>query len=96
MDGCALNVNWKRITEVLPEPGQECLVFNRGAMFVSSADFYDVAMLEALHKDANPDIFNSLKMVKGRFHDFGSNAYFNDPEVFWAELPAPPKECTNA
>ena len=94
---------WKRITEYKPVPNQQVLVYDRGSMYVSSADFYDEQTL-AMYREMgmNQPRFLSDKDWRsqrdhylnclGCFSEFVQKSYFDDPKVFWMELPEEPKD----
>lgn len=52
-------------------------------MFISHAEFWPEGDLV---------LWPDLKESKGRFKDFGLNAYFNDPKVQWSPIPLAPGE----
>lgn len=85
---------WKRAVYNLPPKDKSLLVcYAGGHMMVSVAEYYN---------EESKDIFRQLakegKMTpeeaecEGRFSEFGQKVYFDDPEVYWMELPEPPKE----
>lgn len=85
---------WKRAIYHLPPEGIDLLVcYHGGHMMVSAAEYYS---------EESKDIFRQLvkegKMKAedaeclGKFSEFGQKVYFDDPDVYWMELPDPPKE----
>lgn len=88
------SVIWNRVTEKLPEQGRDYLVWTGSRMIVSDAHFYDIEKSRQLvsegivDKKWLQDIINS----KGKFEEFGSKYYFDDPDIYWSELPLAPGE----
>lgn len=68
-------------------------------MIVSTAEIYTPEDRERFReyveqgafKDPSESFKHSLLNNPGRFKDFGQSFYFDDPKVFWAELPKPPE-----
>lgn len=82
------SVNWKKVTEQLPEPDQECLVWTGHYMYVSTADFYSEEVIASWPEDQR----EAIRKTKGRFSEFGQKNYFDDEKVFWAPIPLAPGE----
>lgn len=78
---------WNRVTEKLPPKDKDVLVFQGSRMFVSHAVFYSYGDTAYLTKEQRDRVMASV----GYFFEFGQRAYFDDSNVFWAELPEPPK-----
>ncbi len=83
-----MTIKWNKITEVLPVEGKDYLVWSGHYMFVSTADFYHEEDL--LQSGASAGMVSRYKNIKGYFSEFGNKSYFDDPKVYWAELPPPP------
>jgi hypothetical protein len=93
------SVIWNNVTEIPPPKGRDLLVWTGSYMIVADADYYDEKSL----KD-NADIVNSPHLqlserdklhflnCKGRFVEFGKKHYFDNPKVWWSELPLAPGE----
>lgn len=91
---------WNKVTELPPPEDIDLLVWTGSYMIVSSAHYYS----EKQRKDyADMAIACSFMVLsereklhymncRGRFIEFGTNHYFDDPKVYWAELPSPPTE----
>lgn len=93
------SVHWQKITEVLPEPDQECLVWTGHYMIVATAHFYDDRQRKEYANLAIDSKFVftekeklSLINCRGRFVEFGQNHYFDDPKVQWSPVPLAPGE----
>jgi hypothetical protein len=83
-----MTFKWNKVTEVEPEVGKDYLVWNGSYMFVSSAEFYNRE--ELLHHGAGDDLIDTLMAAKGYFAEFGQKHYFDEENIYWAELPTPP------
>lgn len=94
------SVIWNKITEKLPEDGKTYLVWTGHEMIVSMAHVYDAARRKELSDLADDPAFvnqnealkKSLKSATGKFADFGLHWYFDNPKIYWAELPLAPGE----
>lgn len=79
-----MQVIWNKVTEVLPPEGRDLLVWTGQYMIVSDAYYFILSN----YQDADRV---RLTKIKGKFQEFGRNYYFDNPKVFWAELPKPPE-----
>lgn len=86
------HVLWNKVTDLLPEDGKNYLVWNGNLMVVGNAQFYS----EDTYSLYASDIKEALTKIKGRFIGEMDKFYFNDPNVFWAELPLAPGETNPA
>jgi len=82
-----MEVKWTKVTDQLPEPNVEYLVWTGTHMIVSYAEYYDSEDLEHIPQHLRRQFID----LKGYFEEFGSKYYFNEKEVQYAELPEPPK-----
>lgn len=92
-------MKWHKVTENMPPEGQDLLVWTGHYMIVASADYYSD---ESRKNYANLAIDSRMAFsekeklhlinCRGRFSEFGQNHYFDNPKVYWAELPAPPSD----
>ena len=87
-----MTIKWNKITEVLPEEGKDYLVWNGRYFFVSRAEFYHAADLEASGMKPKDPNWRMIMDSIGYFAEFGSKEYFNDKKIYWAELPVPPND----
>jgi len=91
-------MKWNRVTEVSPPEGRDLLVWTGHYMMVSNAYYYtaeqrkEYANLAIDSRISGINEQNKLHMIncRGRFVEFGANHYFDDPKVYWAELPEGP------
>jgi hypothetical protein len=68
-------------------------------MVASMAHVYDAKHKKVLSEAADfnekmngrPGSCDHLRVAKGKFADFGVHWYFDNPNVYWAELPEGPK-----
>jgi hypothetical protein len=81
-------MKWNRVTEVLPPKDVDLLVWSGYSMFVSKAEYYN---MEDLKQWLHPNDLPMFEQSKGRFSEFGQKVYFDNPNIFWMELPEPPK-----
>lgn len=94
------SVVWTRVVDRLPENDKSYLVWTGKEMVVSCAHVYDDAhkkqLSEAadLHEKINgkPGSHNHMRTATGKFADFGVHWYFDNPNVYYAELPLAPGE----
>lgn len=87
-------MKWKKAIYHKPPADVDVLVCYRGGHMMVSAGHY--------YNDQSKQIFTQLvkegKMEQkvadcpGYFSEFGQKAYFDDEDVYWMELPEPPKE----
>ena len=99
-DKWRVGVVWNRVTEKLPEDGKDYLVWTGKEIVVSMAHVYDAKhkqeLSEAadLHEKINgrPGSHDHMRRSIGKFADFGVHWYFDNPKIFWAELPLAPGE----
>lgn len=95
-----VGVVWNRVTEKLPEDGKSYLVWTGSEMVISMAHVYDDKKKKEMCELADSDFMihqdeklrDGLRNSKGKFADFGVHWYFDNPRVFWAELPLAPGE----
>jgi hypothetical protein len=83
-----MTTEWNKVTEKLPKEGPDYLVWTGHYMYVSCAIFYDKQ--ELLQHGCGEEMVNNLMEAKGYFSEFGSKSYFDEENVYWAELPKPP------
>lgn len=94
-----MDVKWNNVVEVPPPEGRDLLVWTGHYMIVSEAHYYDeqtrkdYAALAIDGRFANWTEKDRNHMIncRGRFIEFGTNHYFDNPRVFWTELPEKPK-----
>ena len=82
-----MEVKWIKVTDQLPEPDKEYLIWTGTCMLVSYAEFY----LEEDYEHIPAEFHDSLKRSKGYFREFGQKYYFDDERVQYTELPRPPR-----
>lgn len=92
-------MEWKKVTENYPPEGVDLLVWTGHYMIVSEAHYYD-EQERKMYSDMvlDPRVFKGSQKERlhymncaGRFSEFGTNHYFDNPKVYWAELPKPPE-----
>jgi hypothetical protein len=92
-------MEWHKITEKIPENNKSYLVWTGKEMVVSRAHVYDSEYKKQLNEAADfnekinrvPGSCDHMRVAVGKFADFGVHWYFDNPKVYWAELPEPPK-----
>ncbi len=92
-------MEWNQVTKVPPPEGRDLLVWTGNSMIVSEAHYYDERARRDYAELAIKCSFAVLSEKEklhymnctGRFSEFGGNYYFDNPKVYWAELPEPPK-----
>lgn len=93
-------MKWNKVTDKMPQKGQQVLVYTRGIMFVAEADVYSEKDREQMRVWANDPKFHGgnqairehWRTCKGAFKDIGMSYYFDDPQVYWMELPEAPHD----
>lgn len=88
---------WYRITVKQPKHDRQVLVWTGHHMFVARAVVYDTNK-KAWYDDPEITITPEEKAkyrkidkeLTGSFNDMGEHFYFNNPKIFWMELPKPP------
>lgn len=91
-------MEWKNVTAFPPPEGRDLLIWTGHYMIVATADYYDDEQRKNYADLAiNPSFANLSEKYKlhlincrGRFVEFGQNHYFDDPKVYWTELPDAP------
>jgi hypothetical protein len=85
---------WKRAVHNSPPKDIPVLVcYGSGHMMVSTATYYteqSKAIFKALVTEGK--MTAETAECPGYFSEFGQKAYFDDSDVYWTELPEPPKE----
>lgn len=84
-------VIWNQVTKVDPPKDRDLLVWTGTYMIVSDATYNDIGELVKTGF-FNDNAIKKFVDEKGYFNEFGSNYYFDDPKVMWAELPLAPGE----
>jgi hypothetical protein len=83
-------MTWNKVTEVLPPLGRDLLVWTGRYMLVSDAFIYDTEYIMGLKDMMGMEYCAMLTKSKGYFQEFGEKHYFDDPDVYWMELPMAP------
>lgn len=94
-----LETEWHRVTEHSPPEDRDLLVWTGHYMIVSSAHYYDDRQRKEYADLATGSHVlgltekDKLHLIncRGRFVEFCTNHYFDNPKVFWAELPKSPE-----
>jgi hypothetical protein len=86
-----MEVRWNRVVDLAPEQDQECLVWTGRYMFVSRANVFSAEEILALKEIMGVEYAMMVRKSKGQFSDIGMKYYFDDPDIFWTELPNPPE-----
>ena len=85
-------MRWIKVTDQLPEDGKSYLVWNGHYMFVSEATIFIHDRLGDLASFMGQQWVDDLVFKsKGQFEEFGSKLYFDNPKVYYTELPNPPE-----
>jgi hypothetical protein len=87
-------MKWNKVTEVLPPDGTDVLVWTGTRFIVSYAEYYGIEELSKnmVGQRHAEEIIASAKKAQGKFREFGGSYYFDDPKVYWAELPTKPED----
>lgn len=94
-----MEVEWNKVTENSPPEGRDLLVWTGHYMMVSEAYYYD-EKARRMYADMvlDPRVFNGSEKerlhymnCRGYFQEFGHKSYFDNPKIYWAELPNPPE-----
>jgi len=81
-------MQWNRVTEKPPIEGKDYLVWTGYCMIVATAEYYNI---EEMLNHYEPELVQEITSSKGYFAEIGEKHYFDNPRVFWAELPEGPK-----
>jgi len=91
---------WNRIADAKPKADQEVLVWTGRGMIVSAANFYNEEQKAEFASWVTDDQNSPFTMreedkkhyleCEGYFEEFGQKYYFDDPKLFWQELPRKP------
>jgi hypothetical protein len=89
-----LLTKWKRAVYHAPPADVPVLVcYGSGHMMVSSATYYNQQMKDMFKALAQEGKMTpEMAECKGYFKEFGQKVYLDDADVYWTELPEPPKE----
>lgn len=81
-------LDWKKVTEQIPEPDRDYLVWTGSFMVVGTPHIYDEEFLANIPENLKED----FRKAKGKFVGDMGKFYFDDEKVYYSELPLAPGE----
>ena len=91
-------MKWYRTVDKLPENDKSYLVWTGQEFVVSRAHVYDDKKKKQMSELADADFIKfqneeqreRFRHTTGKFEDFGVHWYFDNPKIYYTELPEPP------